>query len=112
MKTCSAKYLGIHDVGGNIRICDVLPKFAPQFRLDLLEVKRLHSSTWTSINSRLISNDFCAQWLWETPNRLSKVTLEELNNGRWEVELFSACQNIFFRERVGCHPLRKVPNDL
>ena len=33
------------------------------------------------MNSRLISNDFCAQWLWETPHRLldfhNKVTTSE-----------------------------------
>lgn len=105
-------YLRVHHIRSHIRISDVLSKLAAEFGLDLLKVKRLHRSTWTAVNARLVPNDLGAQRLWEASYRLSEIALEEFYNRGREIQLRSTIKNIFFREGVGSHPLGKVANNL
>lgn len=105
-------HLRVHDVGANVSICDVFPKFAPQLCLDLLEVQGLHGGARTSIDSGFIPDNLGAERLWEASHRLSEVALEELDNGRREIELISTSEDIRLGERVRCHPLGEITNDL
>jgi hypothetical protein len=89
----------------------VLSEATAQILFDFLEVERLHGSTRSSINTRLVADDLSAERLRETTNRLSKVALEELHNGRGEVHFLSAVQDILRIEVVGGHPLGKVSNN-
>ena len=104
--------LGVHDIGSNVGVSDMLSKATAQFLFDLLEVKGFHRGTRSSINARLITDDFGAERLREATNRLSKIALEELDNRRGEVKFLSAVLNILRREIVRGHPLGKVTNNL
>jgi hypothetical protein len=66
----------------------MLAKFAPQFGLDLLEVQRSQTSSWTSINPWLVPDDPTPQRFREATNGLSEIALEELDDRRREVKLF------------------------
>jgi hypothetical protein len=104
-------YLGVHDVGRYVCICDVLAELAAQLRLDLLEVQRFQGGTRTSIDLLFISDNAGAQGLRESSHRLSKIALEELNNGRREVKMFGTLQHLLLGKGVRCHPLSKIAND-
>ena len=103
--------LGIHYIRADINVGDVLAKLAAKFGLNRFEVQRLHTSSGTTVNSRLVTDNVRAQRLRESSNRLSEVTLEELDNGRREVELLSPLNHLLLGQRVRGHPLCKVTND-
>lgn len=105
-------YLGIHHIGCDIDVCNVLAKFAPQLGLDLLEVQRCQASSRTTIDPGFVSNDHAPQGLRETTDGLSQIALEEFNYRRREVKLVCALENLSFGKRVLCHPLSKVSDDL
>jgi hypothetical protein len=90
----------------------VLAKLGTQLSLELLEVDRLNISTRTAINALLVTDNHRAQGLGEATDGLAKVTLEELDDGRGEVELVCALEHVLLAEGVGRHPLREVTNDL
>jgi hypothetical protein len=58
----------------------MLAKFTSQLCLDLLEVQRLHLSTGSAVDLRLVPDDLGTQWFWESTNGLTKVTLEKLDD--------------------------------
>lgn len=93
-------YFGVHDVGTNVRICNVFAELAPQLSLDLLEVQRLHRCSRTSIDPGLIPDNLGTERLWEASHRLSKVALEELDNRRWEIKMLSTVEDILLAEGV------------
>ncbi len=105
-------YLGIHHIGCNVGVRNVLAKFAPQLGLDLLEVQRCQASSRTTIDPGLVSNDPAPQGLRETTDGLSQIALEEFNYRRREVKLVRALEDLNFGKRVLCHPLSKVSDDL
>jgi hypothetical protein len=105
-------YLRVHHIGCNIRVCDVLAKFTPQVGLDPLEVQRSQSSSRTSIDPWFVPDDLTPQRFWEATNRLSEIALEELDDRRREVKLVRTREDIGLGERILCHPLSKVPDDL
>ena len=105
-------YLGIHHIGCDIGIRNVLAKFAPQLGLDLLEVQRCQASSRTSINPGLVSDDLGPEGLRETADGLPQIALEEFNYRRREVKLVRALEDISFGKRVLCHPLGKVSDNL
>ena len=80
------KDLGVHCVGGDIRVSDMLAELGAQVGLDLLEVERLERNTWATVDTRQITDDVRAEWLGEAADWLAKVTLEELDDRRGEIE--------------------------
>ena len=89
-------YFGVHHIGSDIDVCNVLAKFAPQLGLDLLEVQSLHGSSRTTIDPGLVSNDPGPQGLRETAVGLPQVALEEFNYRRGEVKLLRAVDDLSF----------------
>lgn len=87
-------------------------ELAPEFCFDLLEVEWLKTCSGTTVDPGLVPNDLGSQRLWEAADGLTKITLEELDNRRREVQLVSAFQNILLRELIGGQPLGKVTNNL
>lgn len=77
--------LRVHDIRGNVCVCDMFSELASQLSFDFLEVERFHGCTGATVNSRLIPDDMCAQWLWEASNRLTEISLEELDHRSWEI---------------------------
>ena len=113
-KHCTQKssYLGIHHIRCNICVGDMFAKFAPQFGLDLLEVQRYHISSRTSVNPRLVADDIGPQRFWEAANRLTEISLEELDDRRGEIKPISTVEDISLGQRILCHPLSEVSNNL
>ena len=83
-----------------------------KFSLDLLDVQGREASTRATLNSGLVSDDLCAQRLGEASDWLSKITLEELHDGGWEVKRIGPCKDVLLRELVGGHPLGEVTDNL
>ena len=86
----------------------MLAKLGAQLRLDLLEIKWLHGSTRPPINAWFVTNNFGAQGFREPSDWLSEVTLEELNDGGWEIELLGAVYDILLRQFVRNHELGEI----
>jgi len=103
--------LGIHNITRNILIRNMLAKLGPQFCFNLLEIKRLHRRTRSSIDPRLVPDNLRTQRLRETSDRLTQVALEELDYGRREIEFRGTSEDISFGERVGSHPLGEITDD-
>ena len=80
--------------------------------LDLLEVQRRKVGTWPAVDSGLVPDDLGAEGLWEAADWLAEVALEELDDGRREVEGIGPLEDFLLRELVGRHPLGKVANNL
>lgn len=87
-------------------------KFAPQFGLDLLEVQRYHINSRTSVNPRLVADDITPERFWEATNRLTKISLEELDDRRREIKPISTVEDIGLGQRILCHPLSEVSDNL
>jgi hypothetical protein len=87
-------------------------KFTPQFGFDLLEVQRYHISSRTSVNPRLVADDIAPQRFWEATDRLTKISLEELDDRRGEIKPISTVEDISLGQRILCHPLSEVSNNL
>lgn len=104
-------YLGIHDIRRDIGIRNVLAKLASELALDFLEIEGLQARPGSAINPGLVSDDLGAQRLWETADRLTKISLEELHDGGREVKSFSALKDILLGEPVGHHPLCEVADN-
>lgn len=90
----------------------MLPELGPQIALDLPKVDRSHRCTRSSIDPWLIPDNVRSEGLGESAYRLTEVTLEELNDGRWEVEIFGFVEDVLFGEGVGCHPLGEITDNL
>ena len=106
------KDFGVHYVGRDIRVCDVLAILLTKFRLDLLKIERGHSCAWPAINAWLVANDPRAKRFREASVRLSKVSLEEFYYGRGEVKMLCFLQDILIGQLIGHHKLCKVSDDL
>ena len=104
--------LRVHNIRSDICISDVLSVFASELRLDLLEVQWSKARTGPAVDSGLVPNDLATEGFREATNRLSEVTLEELNDRRGEVQLICTGDNVVFGDVVLGHPLSKVTNDL
>ena len=86
--------LRVHNIRSDICISDVLSVFASELRLDLLEVQWSKARTGPAVDSGLVPDDLGAEGLWETADWLAEVALEELDDGRREVELLGAVENV------------------
>lgn len=104
--------LGVHVVGRNIDIGDVLAKLFTQLRLDLLEVERLHGQTGPTSDSCSVTDDVGSQRLRESPVRFTEVSLEEFDNTFGEVQAVGFFENVFLCQVVRNHELRKVADYL
>lgn len=87
-------------------------KLASEFCFDLLEVEGLKAGTRAAVDPGLVPDNVGAQWLGEASNGLTEVSLEELDDRRWEVQLISTLQDILLGETVRRHPLGEITNDL
>ena len=83
-----------------------------QLGLDLLEVQGCELGTGAAVDAGLVADDLGAQGLGKAANRLPEVALEELDDGRGEVELLGARDDVVLGEFVLRHPLREVADDL
>jgi hypothetical protein len=83
-----------------------------QLLLRFLQVEGFHGCTRSSIDSRFVANNLASQWLWEASHRLTKVTLEEVDDGGWEIELVGPLEHILLGEVVGGQPLGEVSDYL
>ena len=90
----------------------MLAKLGAEFSLDLLEVQRRKVGTRPAVDSGLVPDDLGAEGLWEAADWLAEVALEELDDGRGEVEGIGPLEDFLLRELVGGHPLGKVANNL
>lgn len=91
---CRTSYLGIHHVGCDICVRDVLPKFAPQIGLNLLDVQGSHASSRTPVDPWFVPDNIGPQRFREATNGLSQIALEELNDRRREVELICTLEDL------------------
>jgi hypothetical protein len=106
------KDLGVHAITRNIEVIDMRTIFLGQFRLDLFELQRLHIKSRSTINPLFASDDVASERFGESTVRLSEVTLEELYDRRWEIELGSLVDYVLFGEIVGNHELGEITDDL
>ena len=90
----------------------MLAKLGAEFSLDLLEVQRRKVGTRPAVDSGLVPDDLGAEGLWEPSDWLAEVALEELDDGRGEVEGVGPLEDFLLRELVGSHPLGEVANNL
>ena len=90
----------------------MLSELATKLCLDLLELNGRESSSRPAVNFRLVTDDFATKRFREPANRLSKVSLEELDNRGREIKLVCAVNDVLLRETVLDHPLREVTDDL
>ncbi len=83
----------------------------PKFCFDLLEVERLKARAWSTIDPGLVPNNLRSKRLGEPADWLTKISLEELDDRRWEVQLISALEDILLGELVRGQPLGKVTDN-
>lgn len=106
------EHLGVHAVRLDIKVVDVSAVLLSELGLDFGEVERLHAQTGSRVDSLLVPDDLRSQGFGESLVRLSEVSLEELDNGRGEVELGRSVEDVLFGEVVRDHELGKVTDDL
>ena len=90
----------------------MLAKLGAEFSLDLLEVQRRKVGTRPAVDSGLVPDDLGAEGLWEPADWLAEVALEELDNGRGEVELLRALEHVVLGQVVVRHELCEVADNL
>ena len=90
----------------------MLAELAPELSLERLEVDRLHVRARATIDARLITDDLAPERFREATDWLAEVALEELDNGRGEVELLRALEHVVLGQVVVRHELREVADDL
>ena len=90
----------------------MLAVLGTEFSLDLLKVQRLETGTGPTVDSRLVPDNLASQRFREATDWLAEVALEELDNGRGEVELLRALEHVVLGQVVVRHELREVADDL
>lgn len=106
------KDLGVHAITRDVKVVDVLTVLLDQLSLDLFEIKWGHTHTRSTVDTLFTTDNVGSQWFRESTVRLSQVSLEEFDDGRWEVELGSLVNYILLRKVVRDHELGKVTDDL
>lgn len=90
----------------------MLAELGTELLLNLPEVERRHALSRSSFNLGLVADDLASEWLREASDGLTEVTLEEFDDGCWEVKSFGTVQDILGGEVVRGHPLSEVANGL
>ena len=78
---------------------------------DLGEVVGLHALTRSAIDSRLATDDLGAERLWEAADRLTEITLEEVDDRVGEVELVRLVDDVLAGELVRDEELGEVTRE-
>ena len=73
----------------------MLAELGTELRLDLLEIERLEARARSTVDPGLVPDDLRPQRLREPADGLTEVSLEELDDGRGEVELLGALDDVF-----------------
>lgn len=104
--------LWIHVVRSNITLRGI-GVLGLQISLDLDEVDWSERLSW-SLREKLTlaTESLGAEWLWESTEWLTHQTLEEVQDGGWEIEGIGTLKNVLRRELVRDHELSQITNDL
>lgn len=106
------KDLGVHAVAQHVGRRNVAAVLLDELLTNVREGVRLHVLAGTVVDALLIADDLGAEGLREATDGLTEVTLEELDDGRREVELAGLLEDVLFAQFVRNDELSKVADDL